>query len=186
MVHPTTYYLHGHIYTNDAKHPWAEAMAVRDEKILCVGTISQILLECGGADSNDVVQLKGSFVMPGFNDAHAHLGSAGQDKLNLVLNDVASVEELLKLVKVAADKHKPGEWVVGHGWDQSRWADQKYPTRLELDQAAQTIPFYLDHISGHIAVANSLALKHAEINSETSIRRAERSDASPTTNRTVC
>jgi hypothetical protein len=167
MVHPTTYYLHGHFYTNEPKHPWAEAMAVRDEKILCVGTISQILLECGGADSNDVVQLKGSFVMPGFNDAHAHLGSAGQDKLNLVLNDVASVEELLKLVKVAADKHKPGEWVVGHGWDQSRWADQKYPTRLELDQAAPNNPVYLDHISGHISVANSLALKHAEINSET-------------------
>ncbi len=166
-VHPTTYYLHGHIYTNDPKHPWAEAMAVRDEKILCVGTISQILLECGGAESNDVVQLRGSFVMPGFNDAHAHLGSAGQDKLNLALNDAASVEGLLKLVKAAADKHKPGEWIVGHGWDQSRWADQSYPTRLELDQVAPNNPVYLDHISGHIAVANSLALKHAEINSET-------------------
>lgn len=167
LIHHTTYYLHGKIYTNDPKHPWADAMAVRDEKILCVGTISQILLDCGGAESNDVVQLKGLFVMPGFNDAHAHLGGAGRNKLNLTLNNATSVDDVLNLVKAAAEKHKPGEWILGSGWDQSRWPDQKYPTRLELDQAAPNNPVYLDHVSGHIAVANSLALKHAEINSET-------------------
>jgi predicted amidohydrolase YtcJ len=167
VIHPTSYYLHGHIYTNDPQHPWAEAMAVRDEKILCIGTISQILLECGGADSNDVVQLKGSFVMPGFNDAHVHIGDAGQAKLNLVLNDASSVDDLLSRVKAAAAKHKPEEWIQGGGWDQSRWADQRYPTRLELDQVAPNNPVYLVHVSGHIAVANSLALKHAEITSET-------------------
>jgi predicted amidohydrolase YtcJ len=166
-IHPTTYYLHGRIYTNDEKHPWAEAIAVRDEKILCIGTISQIMLDCGGAESNDVVQLKGNFVLPGFNDAHAHLGSAGQNKLNLALNDATSVDDVLKRVKAAADKKKPGDWVLGSGWDQSRWPDQQYPTRLELDQAAPNNPVYLDHISGHIAVVNSLALKHAEINSQT-------------------
>ncbi|MGB7436539.1 MAG: amidohydrolase [Candidatus Acidiferrum sp.] len=167
-LHPTTYYLHGKIFTNDPAHPWAEAIAVRDEKVLCVGTISQIMLDCGGAESEDVVQLKGRFVMPGFNDAHAHLGGAGRDKLTLVLNGATSDADLLKMVKDAADKCKPGEWILGSGWDQSRWPDQKYPTRLELDQAAPNNPVYLDHISGHIAVANSLALKHAEITSETS------------------
>jgi predicted amidohydrolase YtcJ len=167
VIQPTTYYLHGRIYTNDPKHPWAEAMAVRDEKILCIGSLSQILLDCGGAESNDVVQLKGQFVMPGFNDAHAHLGGAGRDKLTLALNAATSVDDVLKLVRAAAEKHKPGEWILGSGWDQSRWPDQKYPTRLEIDQAAPNNPVYLDHISGHIAVANSLALKHAEINSET-------------------
>src|SRR5271166_4624758 len=85
LIHHTTYYLPGKIYTNDPKHPWADAMAVRDEKVLCVGTISRSLLDCGGAESNDVVQLKGLFVMPGFNDAHAHLGGAGRNKLNLTL-----------------------------------------------------------------------------------------------------
>lgn len=167
LIHPTTYYLHGKIYTNDPQHPWAEAMAVRDEKILCIGSISQIMLDCGAAESQDVVQLKGAFVMPGFNDAHVHLGGAGRDKLMLVLNQAASVDEILTLVKAEAAKHQAGEWIVGSGWDQSRWADQKYPTRLELDQAAPNNPVYLEHISGHIAVANSLALKHAEISSET-------------------
>jgi predicted amidohydrolase YtcJ len=167
LLHPTTYYLHGRIYTNDPNHPWAEAMAVRDERILCVGTLSQVLLECGGAESDDVVQLKGHFVMPGFNDAHLHLGGAGRDKLSLVLNGTTSAAELLKLVKAAAGKLQPGEWILGSGWDQTRWADQKYPTRLDLDQVAPNNPVYLTHISGHIAVANSLALKHAEIIVET-------------------
>jgi predicted amidohydrolase YtcJ len=166
-LHPTTYYLHGRIYTNDPKHPWAEAMGVRDEKILCIGTLSQVLLECGGAGSNDAVQLNGRFVMPGFNDAHTHLGGAGRDKLTLVLNGAHSSADLLKLVSAAAAKHHAGEWIIGSGWDQSRWADQKYPTRLDLDQAAPKNPVYLEHISGHIAAVNSLALKHAEIIADT-------------------
>jgi len=167
LIHPTTYYLHGHIYTNDAAHPWAEAMAVRDERILCIGTIAQILLDCGGAESTDVVQLKGNFVMPGFNDAHAHLGSAGRDKLTLDVRDASSIDEVLKRVKTAAGRRKTGEWILGSGWDQSRWPVERYPTRLELDQAAPVNPVFLVHVSGHIAVANSLAFKHAEINSQT-------------------
>lgn len=166
-TYPTTYYLHGRIYTNDPKNPWAEAMAIRDEKVFCVGTISHIMLDCDGAESQDVVQLKGLFLMPGFNDAHVHLGGAGRDKLNIQLNGVVSIAELQKLIKDAADHHKPGEWILGSGWDQTRWPDQKYPSRNDLDQAAPDNPVYLDHVSGHIAVVNSLALKHAEITAET-------------------
>jgi predicted amidohydrolase YtcJ len=167
LLDPTTYYLHGRIYTNDVKQPWADAMAVRDGKILCIGTITQIMLDCGGAQSESVVQLKGSFVMPGFNDAHVHVGGAGRDKFNVELNDAASVDDVLNRVKEAAAKRQPGDWILGSGWDQSRWPDPKYPTRLELDQAAPNNPVYLDHVSGHIAVANSLALKHAEIDPNT-------------------
>jgi predicted amidohydrolase YtcJ len=166
-IDPTTYYIHGRIYTNDPAHPWAEAMATRDEKILCIGTMSQILLDCGGAGSQDVINLKGHFVMPGFNDAHAHLGGAGRDKLTLDLRGATSVDQVLALVKTAAEHHKTGEWIIGSGWDQSRYPDQKFPTRIQLDQAAPINPVYLDHISGHVAVVNSLALKHAEITADT-------------------
>ena len=166
-VRPTTYYLHGRIYTNDPKHPWAEAMAVRDDRIFCVGTLSQVLLDCGGAESSEVVQLNGRFVMPGFNDAHVHLGGAGRDKLTLVLNGATSVADIQKLVNAAVGRHKLGEWIIGSGWDQTRWADPKFPTRLDLDKVAPNNPVYLVHVSGHIAVANSLALKHAEIFADT-------------------
>ncbi len=105
--------------------------------------------------------------MPGFNDAHTHLGGAGRDKLNLSLNGVESIADLQKLVKDAAAKKKPGEWIVGSGWDQTRWADKKFPTRLQLDEAAPDNPVFLVHVSGHVAVANSEALKHAEIAPDT-------------------
>ena len=165
--HKTTYYLHGRIYTNDPKQPWAAAMAVRDEKILCIGTITQIMLECGAAEAEDVVQLSERFVMPGFNDAHVHVGGAARDKLNVGLNGATSAADLQKLVKEAAAKRKPGEWIVGSGWDQTRWADQKFPSRLQLDEASPNNPVYLEHVSGHIAVVSSLALKHAEITKDT-------------------
>jgi len=166
-AHPTTFYLHGRIYTNDPKNPWAEAMAVQDEKVLCIGNLSQVMLECGGVSSNEVVQLKGHFVMPGFNDAHVHIGGAGRDKLTVQLNGAKSIDDVLKLVETAVQKHRSGEWIVGSGWDQTRWADPKLPTRLDLDRVAPNNPVYLEHISGHIAVVSSAALKHAEIAADT-------------------
>lgn len=167
-LNKTTYYLHGRIYTNDPQQPWAVAMAIRDEKILCIGTLAHVLLDCGGAQAEaETIQLNNQFVMPGFNDAHTHLGGAGRDRLNLSLNGVDSIAELQKLVKEAVAKKKIGEWVLGSGWDQTRWPERKFPTRLQLDEVAPNNPVFLVHISGHVAVANSEALKHAEITPDT-------------------
>lgn len=169
-IHKTTYYLHGKIYTNDAKHPWAAAMAVRDGKIFCIGTIAHILLDCGGADApGDTYQLQERFVMPGFNDAHTHLGAAGKDKLTLSLNGCASAVEMVKRLKDEVARHKAGEWIVGSGWDQTLWPDKAFPNRLQLDEVSPNNPVLLTHISGHVAVANSLALKHGEITADTKV-----------------
>jgi predicted amidohydrolase YtcJ len=163
-----TVYLHGRIYTNDPANPWAEAMAVRDGKIRCVGKIDYVLLECGGNDqSAETVQLKGKFVMPGFNDAHVHLGSAGADMLSVRLNGVASIEELQKRVADAVAHHNEGDWIVGSGWDHTLWPDKKFPNKQQLDAVAPKNPVFLTHISGHVAVANSLALEHGEIKQDT-------------------
>ena len=164
----TSVYLHGRIYTNDADHPWAEAMTVRNGKITCVGSIAHILLECGGDDPNaETVQLKGKFLMPGFNDAHVHLGSAGADMLSVRLNAVTSIEELQKRLAEAVARHKEGEWITGSGWDHTLWPDRKFPTKQELDAVAPKNPVFLVHVSGHVAVANSLALEHGEIADDT-------------------
>jgi predicted amidohydrolase YtcJ len=164
----TVVYLHGRMYTNDPAHPWAEAMAIRDGKIRCVGKIDYVLLECGGNDpSAETVQLKGKFVMPGFNDAHVHLGGAGADMLSVRLNGVASIEELEKRVADAVAQHKEGEWITGSGWDHTLWADKKFPTKQELDAVAPKNPVFLTHVSGHVAVANTLALQHGEIKQDT-------------------
>jgi predicted amidohydrolase YtcJ len=164
----TTYYVHGHIYTNDPESPWAESMSVADGKISCIGKMDHVFLDCGGGQEGAVtVQLKGQFVMPGFNDAHVHLGSAAADLLAVPLTGVPSVEEMQKRVAEAVAQHKPGEWITGGGWDHTMWPDKKFPNRQQLDAVAPKNPVMLTHVSGHVAVANSLALKIGEIDKNT-------------------
>src|SRR5215469_15070980 len=164
----TTYYTHGRIYTNDPEDPWAEALAVSDGKITCIGKMAHVLLDCGGSQEGaHTVQLHEQFVMPGFNDAHVHLGSAGADELSVQLRGVTGVEELQKRVADAVAHHKPGEWITGSGWDHTLWPDKRLPNRQQLDAVAPKNPVILTHISGHVAVANSMALQKAEINKST-------------------
>jgi predicted amidohydrolase YtcJ len=162
----TIYYIHGRIYTNDPQHPWAQGMAVRDGKIICVGALSHVLLECGGGEPHETVDLHEKFVMPGFNDAHVHLGYAGEGMLSVRLYGAASVEELKKRLAVSVASHKPGEWITGAGWDHTLWPEKQFPNKWELDDVAPKNPVLLTHVSGHVAVANSLALKLAELDTK--------------------
>ena len=158
---PLTLYKNARIYTNDSGSPWAQAMLVRGEEILAVGDEDEV---SALADRNaTVVDLQGHFVMPGFNDAHLHLGGAGADLIAVRLNGAASVEELQKRLAQAVAQHKESEWITGGGWDHTLWPDKRFPNRQELDAVAPKNPVLLTHISGHVAVANSLALKLAGI-----------------------
>jgi predicted amidohydrolase YtcJ len=160
-----TLYRNGRIYTNEPSDPWAEAMLVRGEEIIAVGHDDEVtaLTEKG----TKTVDLEKHFVMPGFNDAHVHLGGAGADWLSVRLFGAATVEELQKRLSAAVGEHKPGEWITGHGWDHTLWPEKKFPNRLELDQVSPKNPVILTHVSGHVAVANSAALELARINKET-------------------
>jgi predicted amidohydrolase YtcJ len=164
----TIYYLHGRIYTNDPQQPWAAAMGIVGGKIRCIGSLEHILLDCGGGvEGAEIVQLKGKFVMPGFNDAHVHLGGAGADLLAVQLNGADSVAKVQKRVADAVALRKEGEWIKGSGWDHTLWPEKQFPNRAQLDVVAPRNPVFLTHISGHVAVANSLALKLAGITRET-------------------
>src|SRR5258706_1263781 len=161
----TINYLHGRIYTNDPQHPWAQAFAVREGKITCIGTISHVVLECAAGEARaQAVELHEKFVMSGFNDAHVHLGYAGAGMLSVRLYGAASVDELKKRVAAAVGTHKSGEWITGAGWDHTLWPEKQFPNKWELDDVAPNNPVMLTHVSGHVAVANSLALKLAELN----------------------
>ena len=167
-VPPTTYYTHGRIYTNDPEHPWAEAMAVSEGKISCIGKMDHVLLDCGGGQEGvETINLKGQFLMPGFNDAHVHLGGAGADELAVPLTGVPSIEEMQKRLADSVAQHKAGEWITGGGWDHTTWPEKKFPNRQQLDAVSPKNAVILTHISGHVAVANSLALKSAEIDKST-------------------
>jgi len=162
---PVVLYKNAHIYTNDPQAPWASAMLVRGEEILAIGDEDEVsaLAEKG----TGVVDLSGHFVMPGFNDAHVHLGSAGQDALAVRLHGAPTIPEVQKRVAAAIAQVKPGEWVTGSGWDHTLWPEKRFPTRQDLDSVSPNNPVFLVHISGHVAVANSAALKLAGITAKT-------------------
>ena len=160
-----TIYRNGRIYTNDPASPWAEAMLVRGEEILAVGDDDEVSsLADAGAKA---VDLEKHFAMPGFNDAHVHIGGAGEDWIAVRLNGVNSVAELQKRLAEGVAQHKEGEWIKGSGWDHTFWPDKKFPNRQQLDEVSAKNPVILTHISGHVAVANSLALQLAGINKTT-------------------
>jgi hypothetical protein len=138
-------------------------MAVRDGKIVCIGDLSTVMLECSSGENLETIQLGGHFVMPGFNDAHVHLGGAAIDKLSVQLNGVTSIEELQKRLTATVAQHQDGEWITGSGWDQTLWPDKAFPTRQQLDAVSPKNPVFLTHVSGHVAVANSLALQAGNI-----------------------
>jgi predicted amidohydrolase YtcJ len=162
---PLTLYKNGHIYTNDSGAPWSSAMLVRGEVILAVGDEDEVAAL--GEKGTRVVDLEGRFVMPGFNDAHVHIGSAGQDALAIRLQGAATIEELQKRLKDAVSQTKEGEWITGAGWDHTLWPEKKFPTRSDLDKVSPKNPVLLVHISGHVAVANTLALQQAGITAKT-------------------
>ena len=160
-----TIYRNGRIYTNDQASPWAEAILVRGEEILAVGDDDEVT---GLADKGArVVDLERHFVMPGFNDAHVHIGGAGQDWLAVRLNGTQSVAELQKRLAAGVAQHKEGEWITGSGWDHTFWPEKKFPSRQQLDVVSPKNPVILTHISGHVAIANSLALQLSGVTKST-------------------
>jgi len=172
---PDLILIHGVIYTGEGldkdKPKTVEAMAVSGGRIIAVGSSAEIAKLAG--TKTIVRDLKGAgnglgtVVFPGFNDAHTHLGSAGQTKINVDLTGVQSLEAMLKKVQAYAAKAAPGHWLTGGNWDHTLWAENKLPTRQDLDKVTGRHPTFLGRIDGHIAVANSAALKAAGITGKT-------------------
>jgi hypothetical protein len=170
-VAPEVIFINGVIYTGEGfaidKPQTVEAMAVGGGKVLAVGTTEEIRRIAG--PKTTVRDLKGSetVVFPGFNDAHTHLGNAGQTKINVDLTGVSSLEAMLAKVKAYAVKAPPGHWLTGGNWDHTLWEEKKLPTRQDLDKVTGDHPAFLGRIDGHIAIANTAALKAAGITGET-------------------
>ncbi len=113
------------------------------------------------------IDLHGAFVMPGFNDAHTHIASAGQQHLTVDLDNVPSLAAMQDKIKAYAATLPAGQWILGGGWDHTKWASGKLPTRQDLDAVTGDHPAYLERTDGHIAVANTAALAAAGITAKT-------------------
>jgi hypothetical protein len=144
-------------------------MAIGGGKVIAVGTNEQVTRLAGPhtrlKDLNTAST--STFVFPGFNDAHTHLGGAGQTKLNVDLTGVPSLAAMLEKVQTFAKDAPQGHWLTGGNWDHTLWAAKVLPTRQDLDKVTGGHPTFLDRIDGHISIANSAALAAAGITGKT-------------------
>jgi predicted amidohydrolase YtcJ len=170
---PDVIFLHGVIYTgaglSEDRPQTVQAMAIGGGKVIAVGTDAEIRRLAGPQTSirNLDTASSGIFVFPGLNDAHTHLGEAGQTKLNVDLTGVRSLAEMLAKVKTFADASRPGHWLTGGNWDHTLWPGKQLPTRQDLDKVTGDHPTFLGRVDGHIAVANTAALKASGVTGTT-------------------
>ena len=147
------------IYTGvDGQLP-ATAVSVKDGRIVDVGAAEELLKSAGEATQK--IDLAGAFLYPGFTDAHAHLYGIGEREQMLNLDDVDSIADLVLTVMEAAEELPPGQPLIGRGWIETHWPEGRFPTREDLDAAANDRPVVLERADGHALVANTMALEAA-------------------------
>lgn len=155
----------GNIYTMDEGQPQVEAVAVVDGKIIATGESDTIEEYIG--EQTEVIDLKGRTMTPGLIEGHGHFMGLGYNELNLDLLDVTSYEELVNRVKGAVATAKPGQWITGRGWHQSKWTNSPEPivngfqTHEKLSAISPDNPVFLWHASGHAGFANAKAMEIA-------------------------
>jgi len=156
--------LNAHLITMNPGQPNAEAIAINNGRIAWVGSTAEAKTMFGNA--GETLDLGGATVLPGIIDAHAHLMSLGESFLKLDLKGVATPEEAARRVKEKAATVRSGEWILGWGWDEGKWA-ARYPTHELLTEAAPTNPVFLTGLHSFAAWANKRALLVAGINKDT-------------------
>jgi predicted amidohydrolase YtcJ len=157
--------VNGTIYTVDNARPVVSALAVRDGRILFAGSDAEARTL---ADASRVIDLKGATVVPGIIDAHAHLLGLGYTLRRANLAGATSYDEVIGRVRAFAKDVKPGEWILGRGWDQNRWPSKEFPTHEKLSKAFPNNPVVLKRIDGHALLANAKALELARVSAATS------------------
>ena len=152
------------IYTADGNDTMAEAIAVKNSRVYMIGTDSEILRLKG--KHTEVMDLGGKLVLPGFIDSHEHCIRKGMqlDWVNCGSPPMKSIDGIVKALQTKAEEKRPGEWVVGNWFDESKLHERRFPTRHDLDKASRIHPIYLGRAGGHNGVSNSLALEIAGIN----------------------
>lgn len=154
----------GPIHTGVEAAPTAQAVLVRDDRILFVGDLSAA--KARAAKGVRDIDLKGAAAYPGFVDAHAHLTGIGLRELTLNLDQVKSVAELVAAVKAYAAAHPEGA-IYGRGWIETHWPEKRFPTKADLDAAAPGRVVVLGRSDGHASVASSAALAKAGVTAST-------------------
>ncbi len=152
------------VWTGDPDLPWAEAVAVSGEEIVAVGSAEDIASFIG--DATEVIESNGGMLVPGFIDAHVHFLAGGSTLASVQLRDAQTPEEFVQRVGAFAETAEPGEWITGGTWDHTNWGGE-LPRRDWIDSVTQGNPLWISRLDGHMALANSVALKQAGVDADT-------------------
>jgi len=151
----------GKIWTGNAKQPWAEAMAINGDTIVAIGSKKDLAAWIG--DSTQVIRVpEGQLITPGFIDAHTHFVEGGFRLSSVLLRDALTKEEFIKRIADYARTVPAGTWIVGGDWDNQNWGGE-LPERSWIDAATPNHPVWVNRLDGHMALANTAALKAAEL-----------------------
>jgi predicted amidohydrolase YtcJ len=153
------------VWTVDSKLPKAQAVAIIGDRIVAVG--SQADVQGWRGASTRVIDAAGKLVLPGFNDAHVHFVSGGQQLDAVDLNDSTSAEEFVKRVAQQASKTPNKQWITGGDWDETKWSPAQLPTKEMIDAVTPDNPVFLNRYDGHMSLANSIALRLAGVTAST-------------------
>jgi predicted amidohydrolase YtcJ len=156
-------FTNGNIYTVNDRQPHAEATAVKNGRVVFVGSNE----DAKKFHPAKIVDLHGRTVVPGLTDSHCHIFGIGEREMRLNLEGTISLEDFLAKVKERVDKAAPGNWITGRGWIETFWKPPQFPMRQDLDKIAPDNPLFLTRADGHASVANSAALKIARIDKNT-------------------
>ena len=170
LLDETRIFINGTVLTLDADNRTTEAVAVRNGRIEAVGTSEDVKQQITG--QSHIVDLQGQTVIPGFIEAHGHFPLSGLDAVGVNLNSPpigskTCISEVIEALKNKAAGMEKGKWVFGQGYDDTNLAEKRLLVRAELDEVSTDHPVFVNHISGHLGTANSLALEAAGFDAQT-------------------
>ena len=153
------------IWTGDKVRPQADALAVVGERIVAVGSATDV--DAWHGPQTKVVDGQGRLLLPGFNDAHVHFVDGGDHLQAVQLKDAATQQEFADRIAQRVKKTAKGEWITGGDWDEQKWSPAELPTKELIDAVTTTTPVFVNRYDGHESLANSVALRLANITSKT-------------------
>lgn len=157
--------LNAKVRTMDANRTVAEAVAVVDNKIVSIGTNEAVRRLIGPKTKQ--IDAGGKTMIPGFNDAHVHFLETGQQLSAVDLRDAKTPQEFAERIKSFASKLPKGRWILGGKWDHENWTPNALPTAALIDAVTPDNPVFIDRLDGHMALANSLAMRLAKVDKDT-------------------
>jgi predicted amidohydrolase YtcJ len=153
------------VWTVDTSQPIAQAVAVLGDRIVAVGSNAEV--DAWRGPKTKVIDAAGKLLLPGFNDAHVHFVSGGEQLDNVQLKDVTNPQEFSRRIGERAKITPKGEWVLGGNWDETKWNPPDMPTKEMIDALTPDTPVFVSRYDGHMGLANSLALRLAGITAQT-------------------